>query len=80
MTRVSDGEAGYRVVTNLPGLRPGDVLAAAFLPPREVGGEASEAMFLGADTRSEPPGSRLPEESVDAREAASILHQEIARR
>jgi predicted RNA-binding protein with EMAP domain len=80
LTRVSDGESGYRVVTNLPGIRPGDVLAAAFLPPREVGGEASEAMFLGADKRPEAPGTRLAEEDVDAREATSILHQELARR
>jgi len=80
LIRVSDGDQAFRVVTNLPGIRPGDVLAVAFLPPREVGGEASEAMFLGAGRRPEPTGSILAEESVDAREAASILHDELGRR
>ena len=79
LTRVSDSEAGYRVVTNMPGIRPGHVLAAAFLPPMEVGGEASEAMFLSDQIRPEAPGTVLPEEDLDAREATSILHEEISR-
>jgi predicted RNA-binding protein with EMAP domain len=79
-TLVSDGRAEYGVMTNLPGIRRGQVLAAAFLPPREVGGVVSEAMFLGAEPRTEAPGAVLAEEEVDAREAASILHDELGRR
>lgn len=79
LTRVSDGNVEYPVVTNIPGVRTGDVLAAAFLPPREVGGTVSEAMYLGDDRRMESPGSILTEDQVDAREATSILHDELAK-
>jgi len=49
--------------------------AVAFLPPREVGGAVSEAMFLGADERKEAPGTLLSEDQVDAKEAAEILYE-----
>jgi predicted RNA-binding protein with EMAP domain len=79
-TRVDDGSAEYTAVTNMSGVEPGQVLAAAFLPPREVGGAVSEVMFLGGGKRPEAPGTLLTEEQVDAREAASILHEELLRR
>jgi len=78
-TVVTDGAANYTVVTNLKGIGPGDVLAVAFLPPREVGGTTSEAMYLGGEKRPEPPGTMLGEDRVDAREAAGILHDEMTR-
>ena len=78
-TRVTDDHDAYTVVTNISGVRKGDVLAAAFLPPREVGGEVSEAMFLGDEKRAEEPGAFLSDQNVDAREATSILHDEINR-
>jgi predicted RNA-binding protein with EMAP domain len=78
-TVVTDGAANYTVVTNLSGISPGDVLAVAFLPPREVGGITSEAMYLGGEKRPEPPGTILGEDRVDAREAAGVLHDEITR-
>jgi predicted RNA-binding protein with EMAP domain len=77
---VSNRKREFRVVTNLSGIETGDVLAVAFLPPREVGGEISEAMFLGSEKRPEAPGTPLTEDQVDPREAASILHEEIAKR
>jgi predicted RNA-binding protein with EMAP domain len=52
-------------------------VAAAFLPPREVGGEISEAMYLGPEKCSEPVGTHLTPTQVDAREAASILHEDL---
>jgi predicted RNA-binding protein with EMAP domain len=79
-TRVSDGEREYTVVTNISGVRVGDVMAVAFLPPAEVGGEISEAMFLGEEKRSEDPGTHLTAEQVDARDAAGILHEELEHR
>jgi predicted RNA-binding protein with EMAP domain len=80
LTRVSDGETEYPVVTNIAGVSTGDVLAVAFLPPREVGGTISEAMFLGEERRGEPAGTILTEDEVDAREATSILHDELAKK
>lgn len=79
LTRVGDGRNEYPVVTNMPTIAAGNVHAVAFLPPAEVGGTVSEAMFLGDETRSEPVGTVLPEDAVDAREAASVLHEELAK-
>jgi predicted RNA-binding protein with EMAP domain len=76
-TRVTDGKSDYTVVTNIPGVRVGDAMAVAFLPPREVGGEISEAMFLGAEKRAEPVGTHLTAYQVDPRDAAAILHEEL---
>jgi predicted RNA-binding protein with EMAP domain len=77
LTPVTDGTTDYTVMTNIPKIQAGDVLAVAFLPPREVGGEVSEAMYLGEERRKEPPGTLLDENDVDAREASGILHDEI---
>jgi predicted RNA-binding protein with EMAP domain len=78
-TRVTDGSADYTVVTNLTGVASNSSLAAAFLPPREVGAVVSEAMFLGSEKRTEPPGTVLNEENVDAKEAAGILYEEVVK-
>ena len=79
--RLDDQAATAALARRLaPLLRRGDVLAVAFLPPREVGGSVSEAMYLGSESRSEAPGTVLAEEAVDAREAASILHDELHKR
>jgi predicted RNA-binding protein with EMAP domain len=78
-TRVSDGVADYTVVTNLTDVATNSRLAVAFLPPREIGGTVSEAMFLGSGKRTETPGTVLSEEQVDAKEAADILYEEAAK-
>lgn len=79
LTRVAEGAVEHPVVTNIPGVHAGQVRAVAFLPPREIGGAVSEAMYLGDDPRTEPPGAILDETQVDAREAASILHEELGK-
>lgn len=79
LTRVTEGEVEHPVVTNIPGVHAGEVRAVAFLPPREIGGAVSEAMYLGDDPRSEAPGTILEETQVDAREAVSILHDELGK-
>ena len=79
LTRVSDGLESYSVVTNLKGVSSNTRLAAAFLPPREIGGEVSEAMFLGGGERNESPGTRLGEDAVDAKEVVAVLYEEVGR-
>lgn len=78
-TIVTDGIDNYIVVTNLVGVETNSKLAVAFLPPREIGGTVSEAMFLGSGKRTGAPGTMLSEEQVDAKEAAGILFEEAAR-
>jgi predicted RNA-binding protein with EMAP domain len=77
ITRVSDGSDTYAVVTNLNGIRLNHKVAAAFLPPRDIGGTVSEAMFLGLAERSEVPGTLLEESQTNAAEAAAILFEEV---
>jgi len=79
LTRVWDGSTEYPVVTNMGTIAAGNVHAVAFLPPAEVGGTVSEAMFLGDEKRPEAAGTVLGEDVVDAREASSVLHDEIAK-
>ena len=78
-TIVTDGKADYTVVTNLTGLKTHAKLAAAFLPPREIGGTVSEAMFLGSGLRTEATGTVLSDKQADAAEAAAILYDEVAK-
>jgi predicted RNA-binding protein with EMAP domain len=79
VTRVDAGDSELTVVTNMEGIAPGQVLAAALLPPVELAGTVSEAMYLGKESCAAPPGTLLADDAVDAREAASILHEEASR-
>jgi predicted RNA-binding protein with EMAP domain len=79
-TTVSDGTNNYTVVTNLTDVATGSKLAVAFLPPREIGGIVSEAMFLGSGKHTENTGTILSEENVDAKEAAGILYMEVSKK
>ncbi len=53
--RCTDGTRIWHIVTNISGLSPGMKLACAVLPPVEMMGHVSEAMFLG--------GTPLPEDT-----------------
>ena len=75
-TRVTDGVSDYTVVTNMTAVEKNDKLAVAYLPPREIFGTVSEAMFLGSEKRPEDPGTLLSDDQVDTREAASILYKQ----
>ncbi|TXT57436.1 MAG: hypothetical protein BAJATHORv1_10138 [Candidatus Thorarchaeota archaeon] len=48
--RCTDGTRIWRIVTNIPNIESGSKLACVVLPPVEMMGVVSEAMFLG-DTR-----------------------------
>ncbi len=45
---VTDGQARYYVLTNIYGLKKGDVLPIAKLPPQAIHGIYSEGMFMSA--------------------------------
>lgn len=47
--RCTDGSRIWKIVTNIQGIRTGTKLACAVLPPIEMMGIVSEAMFLGGD-------------------------------
>jgi len=48
VTRASTGRAVLTIVTNITGVRVGEVRGAAILPPVMFGGIVSEAMFAGS--------------------------------
>ena len=56
LCRCTDGTRIWNIVTNITGLKPGWRLVCAVLPPVEMMGQVSEAMFLGA----EPVPSSIP--------------------
>ena len=79
-TRCTAGPADMTIMTNIEGLKAGDTLAAAFLPPAVVGGVVSEAMFLGAERLDEEPGAFLDHGGLDTKEADGILVGEFGKR
>jgi len=54
--RCTDGTRIWKIVTNIQGVKTGTKLACAVLPPVEMMGIVSEAMFLG--------GTPLPEDTI----------------
>jgi predicted RNA-binding protein with EMAP domain len=75
MTRAYDDKRTYTIMTNLIGIKPNHNLAAAFLPPIEVGNQLSEAMFLGLEEREEQAGEYLNPAKAPLKEINAILHQ-----
>lgn len=69
LCRCTDGTRIWNIVTNITGLKPGRRLACAVLPPVEMMGQVSEAMFLGTEPvpSSAPLGllSSLPTSALD---------------
>jgi predicted RNA-binding protein with EMAP domain len=51
--RCADGSRVWHIVTNIKGLKPGMKLPCAVLPPVEMMGAVSEAMFLGDEALPE---------------------------
>ena len=75
----AQGRLGYTIVTNIQGVRQGEVRAAAILPPRELHGYISEAMYCSRPLEGCEPGSRPPLEAVERGEVGAVIG-EIVRR
>jgi len=79
-TRCMAGPMEMTIMTNMEGLKTGDVVGAAFLPPAVVGGIVSEAMFLGSEPLTVEPGTFLDPSGTDTKEADGILISEFGRK
>ncbi len=75
----AEGRFPYTIVTNIEGVKQGEVRAAAILPPREFMGVVSEAMYCSGPLEGCEPGRRPPSDAVERGEVASIVY-EIASR
>jgi predicted RNA-binding protein with EMAP domain len=80
LTRAYDNEKTYTILTNILDLRTNQNVGIAFLPPREIGGKLSEAMYIGSEEREEEAGVFLSPSKVDLSEVNAILHQLISQR
>lgn len=79
-TKCLAGPMDMTIMTNIEGLKTGDTLGAAFLPPAVVGGIVSEAMFLGSEPLTIEPGTFLDPSATDTKEADGILVSEFGKR
>ncbi|MHA2273325.1 MAG: hypothetical protein ACXACI_15810 [Candidatus Hodarchaeales archaeon] len=77
--QVHDGERVLMVVTNLIHVKVGMNLAIAMVPPSEVGGHISEAMFVSDIVRPEPIGSILNEKEMNIGPIEDILREYLTK-
>ncbi len=74
MTRAYDKLNKYQIMTNLLDIKPNRNLAVAILPPAEIGGQISNAMYLGLNERPEDAGYFLDPNTLDLKEVNAVLH------
>ena len=79
LTRAYDEKQAYTIMTNMLDLQSNRNLAAAFLPPHEIGGQLSDAMYLGNEEYEQEAGTFLNPADVNLREVNAILHQLLAK-
>ncbi len=74
----AQGVLTYTIITNIEGIRKGEVRAAAILPPVELRGEISEAMYCSEPLDTvECIGKRPPISLVDRGEVEKIIYNII---
>jgi predicted RNA-binding protein with EMAP domain len=79
--RCTDGTRRWTIVTNITGVKVGSKLVCAVLPPVEMMGVVSEAMFLGAEPLPEDsPLGTLTSPSVHALDHARAQVLQITKR
>ncbi len=81
VSKVYNGSEDFTVVTNMTTLKAGMKVGVAFLPPAIVGGEISEAMFLGDEEY--PEKAKYGEyifEGADFGGVRNILKQEFLKK
>lgn len=80
-SKVYDGNQDFNVVTNLTTLKAGMKVGVAFLPAASVGGEVSEAMYLGDNEYPEDVSYGTPiYEGADFGGVRNILKQEFMKK
>ena len=81
VSKVYNGKEDFNVVTNLKTLKAGMKVGVAFLPAALVGGEVSEAMYLGDEEYPEDVTYGTPiYEDADFGGVRNILKQEFMKK
>ena len=73
VTRASAGKAAFTIVTNIQGIRVGEVRAAAVLPPAEFSGVVSEAMYASEPLDKSLVGKRVPRRLLSPELRAQVI-------
>ena len=73
VTRASTGTIVFTIVTNIQDIKPGEVRAAALLPPVEFHGVISEAMYSSDPLPRELIGKRVPRKYLGGELSGKIL-------
>ncbi len=73
VTRASTGSIVFTIVTNIQDIKPGEVRAAALLPPVEFHGVISEAMYSSDPLPRELIGKRVPRKYLSGELSGKIL-------
>ncbi len=71
----AQGTLPYTIVTNIQGVKQGEVRAAAVLPPRELMGYISEAMYCSKPLQECQVGKRPPLDQVEKGEVTRIVYE-----
>lgn len=81
ISRVYNGELDFIVVTNIQTLKTGARVGVAFLPPALIGGEVSEAMYLGdQEYEEDKPYGTYIYENANFGDVRNILKQEFMKK
>ncbi len=72
-TRASAGKAVFTIVTNIRSIKPGEVRAAAILPPVEFAGVISEAMYSSDPIDKSYVGKRVPRRLLSPELRAAVM-------
>lgn len=69
----AEGILPYTIITNIQDVKKGEIRAAAILPPAEIRGVLSEAMYCSKPLPKEYKKKRPPENSIYKEEVAGII-------
>ena len=70
----------YTIITNIQDIKKGEVRAAAILPPTNIRGELSEAMYCSKPLPRGYKAKRPPENLIYTKEIASIIYNIVSRK
>ena len=75
----AEGVLPYKIITNIHGIKVGEVRAAAILPPAVIRGELSEAMYCSNPIPREYKGKRPLENLLFREEVISRVYEIVSK-
>jgi len=79
VTRAETFDKAFTVVTNIPDIRKGEIRCVALLPPVNLRGVVSEAMYCSKPLDSSFKGRRIPSDKLEVKELRMQIEQFLKR-